>query len=223
MIMNYYQRKLPHLTPFGGVFFVTAVLKGCLPKVVMERLQAEKYTILEQLKSVQHQELIGSIYYEKLIQSHQRHFEQLDQQLDGSNYGKHYLKESGVAAILAKKIHQYDNELYKLEAFTIMSNHFHLLIDTSIQIEQLPEGIEPHFNNQKPLSKIMNLIKGGSSFLINKHLRRTGALWQQESYDRLVRDETEQANIHQYILNNPVKAGIVQHWKDYPYSYSIHE
>jgi len=43
----------------------------------------------------------------------------------------------------------------------------------------------------------------------NRILQRTGAFWQDESYDHCVADEDELGRIIQYIEQNPVKAGLV--------------
>jgi putative transposase len=48
---------------------------------------------------------------------------------------------------------------------------------------------------------------------------RTGRFWEHESYDRLVRDRNELYRVVQYILQNPVKVGLRQHWQDWKYSY----
>ncbi|WP_194722828.1 hypothetical protein [Noviherbaspirillum malthae] len=46
------------------------------------------------------------------------------------------------------------------------------------------------------------------SFTANRLQRehgRVGAVWQQESFDRIVRDEAEWLEKIQYIMNNPLK------------------
>ena len=101
-----------------------------------------------------------------------------------------------------------------------MSNHFHILIDTSIQLEKLKRGEAPDDDNYTSLAKIMQYIKGGSAFLINKEIGRSGTFWRGESYDHLVRDGDESFRIHRYILNNPVKAGIVGEWQAHGFTYS---
>ena len=73
-------------------------------------------------------------------------------------------------------------------------------MDTSIQ----KEGDKPI-----KLDEIMRRIKGGSAWEINQKLNRKGKLWQKDSYDYLVRDQEEWERIYAYILNNPVKAGLV--------------
>jgi len=35
----------------------------------------------------------------------------------------------------------------------------------------------------------------------------------------MIRDEKELGNIGDYILENPVKAGLICNWEDWPYTY----
>ena len=69
------------------------------------------------------------------------------------------------------------------------------------------------------LDKVMHLIKGGSSILINQYLGKTGRFWFKDSYDHFVRKESERLNIANYILRNPVKAGLVKNPEDWPFSF----
>jgi hypothetical protein len=53
----------------------------------------------------------------------------------------------------------------------------------------------------------------------NRILGTTGKpFWQDESYDRLVRDEREFARIARYIEMNPVRAGLVTVACEFPWS-----
>jgi REP element-mobilizing transposase RayT len=65
----------------------------------------------------------------------------------------------------------------------------------------------------------MKSLKGYTARQANLHLRRTGQFWEEESYDHEVRDGAEFGRIVRYILNNPVKAGLVQHWSEWPWNY----
>ena len=50
-------------------------------------------------------------------------------------------------------------------------------------------------------------------------LRLTGrSFWQEESYDRWIRDEREFRRIQAYIEENPVRAGLAPALEDYPWS-----
>lgn len=100
-----------------------------------------------------------------------------------------------------------------------MPNHVHLLFDLYLQSEKIPIEEEATDKNYKQIYDIMQLIKGGSAFEINKILERSGRLWQAESYDRYVRNVKELQNIIRYIANNPKKAGLVNHWRDFSFTY----
>ncbi len=40
-----------------------------------------------------------------------------------------------------------------------------------------------------------------------------------ESYDHVIRTADELERTIQYVLNNPVKAGLVASWEEWPWSY----
>jgi putative transposase len=42
--------------------------------------------------------------------------------------------------------------------------------------------------------------------------------WQEESYDRLVRDEQEFERVRSYVENNPVRAGLVRRAEEFQWS-----
>ena len=61
-----------------------------------------------------------------------------------------------------------------------------------------------------PLVEIMKAIKGASAHAINHRAGSCGAIWQEESFDRIVRSsESLDAKIA-YILENPVRKALVQ-------------
>jgi REP element-mobilizing transposase RayT len=65
----------------------------------------------------------------------------------------------------------------------------------------------------------MHSLKRYTARQANQLLGREGAFWQHENYDHVVRDEEEWQRIITYILNNPVKAGLVQNWEDWEWTY----
>ncbi|HEV8608074.1 MAG TPA: hypothetical protein VGQ99_22250 [Tepidisphaeraceae bacterium] len=67
------------------------------------------------------------------------------------------------------------------------------------------------------LADINRGIKGTSARFVNKILGTAGAVWQEESFDRIVRDEKEYEEKMQYMWDNPLKAGLVADGKAYPY------
>ena len=78
-----------------------------------------------------------------------------------------------------------------------------------------PIVIEP--KPEFSLSKILQGIKGFSAREINKARGTKGALWQDESFDRIVRDYDECLEKWNYIRNNPVKTGLCQVPEEYPF------
>ncbi|RKY56230.1 MAG: hypothetical protein DRP89_01765 [Candidatus Neomarinimicrobiota bacterium] len=52
-----------------------------------------------------------------------------------------------------------------------------------------------------------------------KYLGRMGAFWQDESYDHIVGYEKELERIIYYVLNNPVKAGLVNNCEKWEWNY----
>ncbi len=214
-IKTEYKNRLPHIAPIGATFFVTFRLGDSLPQAVIQRLKQQMDSKIEQLKRQQ-----PKGYKEKIRQQHKLFFKQYDHQLDELPFGNCYLKQPEVAKIVADKLHDLDGSKYDLIAYCIMPNHVHLLFDTSIQIvdkdgfylEEVPE-------NYTQLYQIMKSIKGSTAYLANKLLNRTGTFWQKDSYDHFIRNEKEFWNIIRYILQNPVRANLVEKWEDHKFTY----
>ena len=98
-----------------------------------------------------------------------------------------------------------------------MPNHVHLLVDTQIHSNSTEEYSEA--SRSENVSRWMKLIKGGSSFEINKYLSRSGTLWSAESFDRFVRNAVQFQNFYNYILNNPIKAKLEKKYSQEPFIY----
>ena len=94
-----------------------------------------------------------------------------------------------------------------------MPNHVHLLFQPK---ETTPESavgesrIGEMEDSKSPLSKIMHSLKSYTAHEANRILHRSGVFWQSESYDHWVRDDDELERIVDYIMANPVKAGMVK-------------
>jgi REP element-mobilizing transposase RayT len=65
------------------------------------------------------------------------------------------------------------------------------------------------------LAEVLQAIKSVSAHKINRHLIRTGHVWQDESFDHVLRhDESIEAKVL-YLMENPVAAGLVRNPTDY--------
>jgi putative transposase len=69
------------------------------------------------------------------------------------------------------------------------------------------------------LGEILQSVKGFSAWKINRYRKTKGPLWQDERYDRIVRDEAEFLEKWNYIRNNPVKTGLADTPEDYFWLY----
>ena len=66
---------------------------------------------------------------------------------------------------------------------------------------------------------LQGLLDQLTDFLLQSGFAGQGqSFWQDESYDRLVRDGAEFQRIERYIEWNPVKAGLVARPEDFPWS-----
>jgi putative transposase len=198
-----HKRNLPHIYPEGADFFVTFRLKNSIPLLVLEKMQEVKELKIAQIEQskLTEDEKKMAIYAEE-----KRFFLQYDNTLHKYATDDDCLRNDAIAQIVADKMHEYDKKYYDLLAYCIMPNHVHLLFSLN--------GYETSKVNQ-----IMKWIKGGSAFLCNKVLNKTGTFWQQESYDHYVRNVKELQNIESYIIENPVKAGLLDDWQQWKFTY----
>ncbi|MCW1245675.1 transposase [Pseudomonas sp. SAICEU22] len=85
-------------------------------------------------------------------------------------------------------------------AWVVMPDHLHWLA-------QLQAG---------NLAGLMNRIKSRSSRTINLARCQQGRLWQRGYYDRALRKDEDLKDAARYIINNPLRAGLVTRVGDYP-------
>jgi putative transposase len=94
---------------------------------------------------------------------------------------------------------------FQLHDFVIMPDHLHLLMTLSIDVT---------------IEKAMQLIKGGFSYRLKRDLGYQGDVWQRGFSDVRIRNGQSFSQHRAYIVENPVKAGLVDSAEDWPYCYS---
>jgi REP element-mobilizing transposase RayT len=90
-----------------------------------------------------------------------------------------------------------DGKRIELHAAVVMPNHVHLLFT----------ALENECGEPYSLAEIMKGIKGSSAYHINRLLGRRGQLWQDESFDRIMRSREFEWKFN-HICANPVDAGL---------------
>jgi putative transposase len=93
-----------------------------------------------------------------------------------------------------------DGRFYDLAAAMVMPNHVHAILKPR-------DGVV--------LSNILKGIKGVSARLLNQRRNTRGRVWQEESWDRIMRNADEFDEKLQYTYENPVRAGLVSHGGEY--------
>ena len=219
---QFYKRKLPHRHSPGRTIFVTFRLHGSIPGSVLKMWKAERKALDYTLRKSSSNP--DTEYKEKLLLFRRKWFARFEEILHKAASGPVWLKDPAVAAIVSECLYYLDGRAYRLHAFCIMSNHVHVLftplLDESSLRETTQDGRLAFESSDPTLAAIMKSIKGYSARKANEVLGRKGRLWEPESYDRQVRNEDEFWRIVKYIVNNPVKAGIVTNWQEFPYTWT---
>ncbi len=89
----------------------------------------------------------------------------------------------------------FDNAKYRLWAAVVMPDHVHLLLTPN----EKTEGV--YFS----LTEILHSLKSFTGTKVNRLLKQQGTFWQEDFFNRIVRDEGEFLEKWNYIRNNPVK------------------
>jgi len=92
-----------------------------------------------------------------------------------------------------------------LHAAVIMPDHVHLLFTAQRDAEGWTFA----------LPEILRAIKGSSARSINQLIGRIGPLWQDESFDHVLRGNESLRETIEYIRQNPVRKGLVDKPEDY--------
>jgi len=124
-----------------------------------------------------------------------------------STYKRWFLPEQVRSIVLESCLHD-NGKMFDLQVAVVMSDHVHMIFTPSVDTQAMQVC---------SLAQIMDAIKGASAHKVNKTLGRKGRVWQAESFDHVLRSsESLDAKIR-YVLENPVRRGLVQACSDYPW------
>jgi threonyl-tRNA synthetase/REP element-mobilizing transposase RayT len=111
-----------------------------------------------------------------------------------------------------------EHRQYELYAACVMPDHVHLLFEPQIK-EDNQQG-EPVFFS---LSEILQGIKSSTAHRINKAAGQQGQVWEKESFDRVIRSDSDLEEKFLYIVGNPWKSEVVGPGETYPWVWSPEE
>ena len=184
--------RLPHWELEGGVYFVTFRLADSLPQSVVKSFVAERDDIVETARrlgrdlSTSERKRLAELFSERV-----------ESYLDAGK-GSCHLANPRVAGLVADALRHFDGKRYRLFAWCIMPNHVHVVVKPF-----------PNYS----LAEVIHSWKPFTAKKANRVLERTGAFWQREYYDHLVRGEEDLHRVVHYVLENPSRAKL----KDWPW------
>lgn len=174
--------RLPHWQQGSSWVFVTWRLHDSIPKQKLVQWMATRERWLQQHLTPWDEQTAAEY--------HQRFAQQIDDWLD-QGIGSCVLKNSVNARIVADSLRHFDGERYEMGTFVVMPNHVHVLF----------RPLGGHL-----LSNIVKSWKGFSARKINALTGESGAVWQADYWDQLIRNDLHYHTVVTYIRENPAKA-----------------
>ncbi len=172
-------RHLPHWRQDGATYFVTFRLADALPQAKI----AELINLREHWEHT-HPEPRSPEQWDEHFREVMRRTELcLDE-----GHGECYFLEQKWIDDLQARLQHFNGEQYQLSCSVIMPNHCHAIIRPF-------DGYE--------LEDLVGAMKSITAKHINAAVKREGDLWQQETYDRIIRDAEHLRRVIQYIGRNP--------------------
>jgi putative transposase len=92
--------------------------------------------------------------------------------------------------LVASSLRRFDGRRYVLHAYVVMNDHVHVIV-------------EPHLDFR--LEDILHSWKSFSAKRIGEFRRQVGTVWQEEYFDRAIRNDAEYQQKRGYVLDNPFR------------------
>jgi putative transposase len=113
-------------------------------------------------------------------------------------------QSESAAQLLLETVFRYrERGIFQLYEFVIMPDHVHLLLAPTPNLA---------------LERAMQFIKGGYSHRFMKETGSRMEIWQRSFTNHRIRNGNDFEKHRHYIHLNPLRAGLVESPKDYPYS-----
>lgn len=178
--------NLPHWTQENATYAVTFRLADSLPQSALDELSEDRRYLFAKVERGEQLTELEMSEWKKVFS------EKINAFLD-AGFGSCALRNFKVAAAVADALKHFDGQRYELLAWCVMPNHVHVIV-------------RPFPGHQLPA--ILHSWKSFTANRANEILQRTGAFWQGESYDHIIRNSKEFVEQVRYLLENPIKAGL---------------
>ncbi len=116
------------------------------------------------------------------------------------------LTDERIGNLVVGALRFFDGKRYLLLDYTVMPDHVHLILKPLVCDGQA-----------ETLARITHSLKSWLAHRINDIVGRTGPLWHEETYDRVLRDEEDYREKAAYIFNNSRRKGLVDDPAQWPW------
>ncbi|HNX34050.1 MAG TPA: transposase [Kiritimatiellia bacterium] len=184
---------LPHWSAEKAIYHVCFRLADSVPASQRRRWLEERESLAAQLRTAH-----GALTEADVNDLRGMFSDKVNAYLD-QGCGGCLLREAACAKCVADAVSFFDGMRYRLHAWCVMPNHVHVIVE--------PAG-------RWALGKIVHGWTCFTAKALNRILGRSGAIWQHEPYDHIIRSVREYVYQVKYVWENPDKAGITApRWK----------
>ena len=184
--------KLPHWEVQEGRYFVTIHLAGAIPRAAQQRI----LEIAAALKP------LGNSQHDERLRIQRQIFVEMERWLDTVEHATHLEKPENAEIVKEAINHRCTNGVWRVFEYVVMPSHIHIFFEL--------QGVG--------LKAVLENFKGWTARRI---ATRTGLnqnrFWQREWFDHWSRSDEYDERIVAYIRRNPVKAGLVNDYRDWPH------
>ena len=202
--------NISHYPTGSSPVHVTYRLYGSIPRSVEDRIAAlERSAMADARRRLE--TLSGRQYYEawrlELEQISRKLEVATEKALHDVDFGPMHLRRVDLQSIVLDSwTFLQTQEVIELHAACVMSNHVHIIFSSAT-------------GALTDTAALLQRHKRFTARECNNLLGRTGTpFWAQNYFDRTIRRGRWLAAM-EYVLQNPVKAGLVEQWEDYTGSY----
>lgn len=184
---TYQGTHLPHWDVDDGLYFVTFRLADSLPADELERLSVQYHRRLQEYVDR------GAPEAEELAEfGFELYLETIDTRL-ADHQGACHLRDDRVARLVRDSLRHFDGERYTLFVWAIMPNHVHVVF-------------RRHPDHR--LGKVVGDWKSYTAHRAREMVEYGDHFWQDDYFDRLIRDEDEFRDVCRYVWRDPERSGL---------------
>ena len=183
---------MPHWEVEDGRYFITLHLAGAIPAAGRLRLRAQA----KALQGIPRTDAADWIQAQRAI------FAEMERWLDRGTWNPHFKHPQVANATVEAIEHRRSVGEWIVHAYVIMPTHVHLFLELG------EERLQPSLENFKRWTTRQAIE------ILSLESKR---FWQSDWFDHWSRSDAEDDRIVSYIQDNPVKAGLVSRYTDWPY------